>query len=78
MPECPKCKVNIDHLHNVETGSAGWEMNYDENRKGQPVHYQQMDEFFLPDGGQMTWECPECDEILFNKEADAIEFLKKK
>lgn len=71
MPKCPKCKVEIEYL-------------YYEARKIQ-IERGTFDGEFKDDGGlagydeehELDLKCPECDEILFDDECEANEFLKE-
>ena len=78
MVKCPKCKNKITHLNNIQTGSAGWEMRI--TKEGTHIYpeYVEMDEFFLDDGNENHFECPECNKILFYTEDMAIKFLQGK
>ena len=74
MSICPKCKREIDCLHNIQSGTAGWEMRIDKDGNEE---YEQMDEFFVPSGCTNVWRCPECDKTVFSTEEKAVEFLLK-
>jgi hypothetical protein len=65
MPKCPKCNEEIDHLHLYER----FEKKYD---------YGVESKFFIADvdPDDIEFECPECNEALFDNEDDADAFLK--
>lgn len=64
--KCPKCKTNIDYLHQyIET-----RFNFELDAEGNPFTLQAQ-----PTEAE-DYECPECHEALFDNQEDAIEFLK--
>lgn len=65
MPACPKCYTEIDHLYLYER----YEKKYD---------YRVDSKFFMADvdPDSIEFECPECNEALFDDEDDAVIFLK--
>lgn len=67
MSKCPKCRVEIDHLNNWESGEMEYRFNPDGTYEGKD---------FSTDGGRNEYECPECQKTLFTNETDALEFLK--
>lgn len=68
---CPKCKKKIQYLLNVSNWWKRYFMTLD--KKGNSK-YQLSKEW---SGDENTFDCPECGEVLFTNEADAIKFLKK-
>ena len=70
MPKCPKCKKEIDYLKNYQSGE-----NYDEFQllNGERDYDNKG---FEPDGRVNDYECPECSEIIFIREKEAVKFLK--
>jgi uncharacterized protein YbaR (Trm112 family) len=68
---CPKCKEEIEHLENVQTGTATW--IFDLNRKRQRQYSRYPD--FASNGGDNYFGCPLCYEVLFYDEDKAAEFL---
>lgn len=65
MPNCPKCNEKIDNLHLYER----FEKKY---------RYSIDDTIFIDDIaiGDIEFECPECNEALFDDYDDAYTFLK--
>jgi len=71
VPTCPKCKSEIDELICWAVGKRKYIFTaYD----GVP-NYEDWHEF--RDTNQNTYECPECNEVLFKREEEAIDFLKE-
>ena len=68
---CPKCNKDIDHLINTTTGALTLYMSTD---KQGDLQYETGE--FEPDDITDEYQCPECDEVLFTKEEEAIAFLK--
>jgi len=70
MPKCPKCGKEIDYLFDYSKVEQLFIFSLE---NGEP-RYEAKDSFSLslPD----EWECPECGEVLFRSEEDAIKFLK--
>ena len=64
--KCPKCGKEIEYLMNTQTGT--YEHYFE--RDGRYVSLG-----FDADGILNKYLCPECDEVLFNNEADASTFL---
>ena len=72
MPRCPKCGKEIDHLRDF---SAIWqEYNLTVDKDG-VMHYEFIDAS-LPVDIDDEYQCPECSEVLFNDEEEAVKFLK--
>jgi len=69
--KCPKCKKEINHLHNVSALWHQWDMTLD---KEGYADYEERKSWSAD--RENTWMCPECDEDLFTDENDAIKFLK--
>lgn len=71
VAKCPKCEKEIDKLHNIQSGEMVYDFdgeNYERNRH----------QDFFTDDRVNTWNCPECDEVLFTDEEKAKEFLMSK
>ena len=71
MPKCPKCGKEIDYLR--EFMSEEFKLTVDENGY---VHYDLVDASVLNRGDE--YKCPECGEVLFTDEEEAVKFLKGK
>ncbi|MCK5018218.1 MAG: hypothetical protein KAS32_14270 [Candidatus Peribacteraceae bacterium] len=71
--KCPKCKTEIEYLHNFETGYQRW--NFTPNTE---ELNQYTDPTFTSDGDITEYECPACGETLATSEMDAMELFKKK
>ena len=74
MAICPRCKKTIDHLVNWSlewVRRSVWvendDIEYSEAEDWQPVDAPDADQFL----------CPECGEVLFKDESEAVEFLRK-
>ena len=72
MVICPKCNKEIDYLNSYQSGEEhsklyieDGEADYDFDGKG-----------FQPDSKVNEYECPECLEVLFTSEEEAVKFLK--
>ncbi|MEM2463563.1 MAG: hypothetical protein QXY07_02645 [Candidatus Bathyarchaeia archaeon] len=72
MPKCPRCGEEISWLKNICEEVCEYYFELDEN--GEPF-YDYIDSWA---GDWNNYECPECGEILFTSEEEAIEFLKPK
>ncbi len=69
MPQCPKCDEEVDHLVNRVA-----EIHYYDLRvEGDRHVYEEQDWEPI---GQGDYRCPECQDVLFNTEDDALAFLK--
>ena len=80
MAKCPKCKKEITHLRNVQSGSNSYDCWAEERTDCKGAKYTELDyqhEDFNTDGNVNVWNCPECQETLFTHEDDALEFLKE-
>ena len=69
MPKCPKCGKEINKLYNIQLGEMCWEMDED-------GEYENRVDLFVQHDETNFWECPECNERLFDNEEEAINFLK--
>ena len=72
MPKCPKCGKEIDHLVDFSPVWQEYEMTISKNGDAQ---YDLIDDS-IPMGTDDEYVCPECSEVLFTSEEDAINFLK--
>ena len=73
MPECPKCGAEINYLINYCKKPVCF--TFEVNERGYPVYHLDSEaEDYVDD----EFVCPECEEVLFTDEKDAIEFLKPK
>ena len=72
MPRCPKCEKEIDHLVDFSPVWQEYEMTVGENGD---AHYDLVDDS-IPMDTDDEYVCPECSEVLFTSEEDAINFLK--
>jgi len=70
--KCPKCDREISTLRNIE---AVVEYKVGLDAQGDMEYRQKESDDFYADIGD-AFRCPECDEVLFNDEDDAIKFLK--
>ena len=64
---CFKCGKIISHLVNIQTGHQVYHL--DNKQQYIPIE-------FIPDADIDEYRCPECDEILFTNEIDAIRFIE--
>ena len=69
MAVCPKCKQKIESLNNYESGEMKSYLNEDGGWE---------EDYFQGDGKTNDFECPNCQEVLFKDEEEAIEFLEDK
>jgi predicted RNA-binding Zn-ribbon protein involved in translation (DUF1610 family) len=70
-PRCPKCGAEIDHLHfyAYELVKADfWVVDGRSEYSGWDSLGDMLDE--------VEYSCPECGEVLFKHEDDAIKFLR--
>ena len=72
-PKCPKCNKEIDELRNIASGSMAYD--YYIMPDGE-LHIEQESNGFVDDGNVNEWWCPECEEVLFTSEEEAVKFLK--
>jgi len=72
MPRCPKCGKEIDHLKDFSPVWQEYKMTIDENGN---AHYEFVDNSTPMDTGD-EYECPECEEVLFRDEEEAVRFLR--
>lgn len=72
MPKCPKCGKEIDYLKHWQQSSVSYEFTLDDEG------YPNYDRDEIVGGEDSEWDCPECNEELFNNEEEATEFLKTK
>jgi len=73
MPKCPKCGKEIDYLWNY---SAVWEEYKLTIGRDGYEQYEFIDDSAPVDGIDDEYVCPECHEVLFTDEEDAVNFLK--
>ena len=67
---CPNCKEEINGLVSFESGENKKNVYIDNNK------LEWNEEYFYDDGKVNDYECPECNEVLFTNEEEAISFLK--
>jgi hypothetical protein len=73
MPKCPKCGEEVSELfYKVIDGGRVW-LNDDGN-----IEYELASDTYGDEAKWLEFTCPECGEVLFTSEEDAIEFLKPK
>lgn len=70
VPKCPKCGKEINHLHNVQNAVDEWEFRVVDGR----ARYDEVHTYPASDD-RNDFECPECWELLFKSEEEAIRFL---
>ena len=68
---CPKCGKEIDSLMNMQRMMHANTMTVDSEG------YADYEEEKSWDEGVSEFECPECEEVLFINEEDAINFLTR-
>lgn len=69
---CPLCKEEIDSLSHIVTGTIEYRMSLDIQGDIQYETYE-----FEPDGNSIShYKCPDCSSVLFDKESEAVAFLK--
>jgi len=73
MPKCPKCGKEIDYLRDFSPVWQEYKMIIDENGD---AHYEFVDDSLPIDTIDDEYECPECGEVLFTDEEEAVKFLK--
>jgi len=73
MPKCPKCGKEIDYLVDYSPAWQKYEMRIDKNGD---AHYEFVDDSLPIDTIDDEYECPECSEVLFTDEEEAVKFLK--
>jgi len=66
--KCPECSQDISYLEDHPPVGTIFELSI--NEEGEP----QYDE--VGTGGDDEYKCPECGEVLFTNEEEAIKFLK--
>lgn len=71
MLQCPKCKMNIAYLINIQTGYTIYTVTLDKLRD---IEYER--ETFEKNGNINDFECPLCNRRLFTSEEEAAEFLR--
>ena len=72
MPKCPKCNEEIEHLVSFLKGEQKDYFKADENAEPE---YEWKD--FITDYENIDFECPECKDVLFTNEEEALKFLIK-
>ena len=72
MPKCPKCGKEIVYLRDFSPVWQEYRITVDENGD---VHYEFIDNSDPMDTGD-EYECPECGEVLFTDEEEAVKFLR--
>ena len=73
--KCPECNKWLTSLDNITTGNVTYYLSID---KDGDINYSQDIHSFNPDGIVNEYWCPECNEMLFQDEEEAINFLKGK
>ena len=73
MPKCPKCGKEIDYLVDYSPAWQKYEMRIDKNGD---AHYEFVDDSLPIDTIDDEYECPECGEVLFTDEEEAVKFLR--
>lgn len=76
MVECPKCHKLIGSLDRLETREYEDEATYDS--EAEQLEYEPKGEWTGNGYGEViktVFCCPECDEVLFDNEEDAKNFL---
>lgn len=71
MPKCPKCGEELDYLLDYSKCEEVYEFSLKPDGEIQSEQVDRISED-TPD----DFECPECKEVLFTKEEDAVKFLK--
>ena len=71
MSLCPKCNEEIDNLNSYLKGEEKSKFYPDDNGEAE---YQWQD--FI-DGDNIDFECPNCGQVLFQDEEEALKFLIK-
>lgn len=71
MPKCPKYGKEIDYLKDYSKCEEVYDFRVSET--GHP-QYDMVDT--IPGSDYDDYECPECGEVLFTGEGDALKFLK--
>ena len=66
MPKCPECNKEIEYLNSYQSGESHYRLWNDGG-------YELRE--FQPDGKVNDYECPECQDILFRNEEDAMTFI---
>lgn len=72
MPECPKCGKNIDTLTAIERKTTTSVFYPESLFDGKPDYGVTSIEVT-----EESWNCPECGEILFSTEEEAMKFFEK-
>lgn len=74
MPECKECGKNIHKLKNIQECLMEWDFKV--NKKNPVGCYSKKPSFVdTIVGSESTWNCPDCNSILFYDEQDAVDFL---
>jgi len=73
MVKCPKCKADITSLRFSKEKFITGDLVFNE----MGLEYQEEYDIF-EEQKPYLYKCPECDEILFEDEIEAEEFLQKK
>ena len=68
MVKCPECEAEIDHLDVLEA----WEKVYVLHADGEYKLIEEAPSEFLA----TQYRCPECEEVLFEDEDEALAFLR--
>jgi len=74
MPKCPKCGKEIDYLRDFSPVWQEYKLTIDKNGD---ADYEFVDNTTSMDFGDI-YECPECGEVLFTDEEEAVKFLRGK
>ena len=71
MTKCPKCKEEIENLNFSKTKEISGSVVFD----GNDIEF--IEEFDIYEEQKPhTYRCPECNEILFENDEEAEEFLR--
>ena len=73
MPKCPKCGKEIDHL--IHYGYYLMKADFRIDKDGDKV-YENWYDFGDMKEGTEEYYCPECKQVLFKTEDEAIKFLR--
>lgn len=71
MPQCPKCKAEIDSLIYAHKDFVQEELTL---KDGAVVYEERERELSSEEG--LLYSCPECEQVLFSGETSAVDFLR--
>lgn len=69
--KCPDCNEEINSLDKIVYGYMESHLNI--NKDGNPNYGKP---FFVSDGSDSEYQCPQCCGVLFMNEIDAVKFLR--